>query len=171
MTEELLALRERVAQLEQAATTTESETDFETRYMEMVKEFTEQFAGEHTNYANTIVLLGFAGAFTLWSSISGRMPPVLFALCGLCLGISVAFFVSWEILNMLRVKAFSEKMAAPNEDGSRKNMEQVAAVLDTRGSRINKHHTLAFALSTIPGALGGLLILGFYIYESAAAVW
>ena len=51
-------------------------------------------------YTNLISIAGYAGFFWLWDKVTPIMSPFYFTATGLCLTLSLAFFVSSEVLVM-----------------------------------------------------------------------
>jgi hypothetical protein len=49
------------------------------------------------NYTNVITGIGYAGFFALWALTKDMGYTRIHALAGLCTGISLIFFVSWEL--------------------------------------------------------------------------
>ncbi|MBN0315103.1 hypothetical protein JTM73_33150, partial [Pseudomonas aeruginosa] len=61
----------------------------------------EKLMTQASNYTNLIMVAGYAGLFGLWSTLVGRLPQWLYALCGLLALLSLLLFVSWEIIKMV----------------------------------------------------------------------
>lgn len=57
--------------------------------------------GYATAYTAVIIFGGYAGLFTVWSNTKGIIPPRIETLVGLLLGISMFFFVAFEVFKMI----------------------------------------------------------------------
>ncbi|MFU4332516.1 hypothetical protein ACM726_29895, partial [Pseudomonas aeruginosa] len=52
------------------------------------------------NYTNLILVAGYAGFFAFWSTLSEKVPTLLFSITGLLILISLVLFISWELIKM-----------------------------------------------------------------------
>ncbi|WP_169956996.1 hypothetical protein [Pseudomonas sp. WS 5111] len=71
-------------------------------------------------YINLILVAGYAGFFGLWSTLSPKLPPRLYALCGLLAVLSLVLFIAWEVVKMIwsnihmsRTSAMIQNMSGP----------------------------------------------------------
>jgi hypothetical protein len=51
----------------------------------------------HVSYTNLIVVAGYAGFFTFWSTIKNDLPKWLYAVSGLLIIVSLLCFIAWEV--------------------------------------------------------------------------
>jgi hypothetical protein len=62
-------------------------------------------------YVNVIILAGYAGSFTSWAYTRDQLSPNATILVALLLGVSLAFFVFFEVFKMLFIHRHNTKQA------------------------------------------------------------
>ena len=130
---------------------------------ELERWVSEQRTNEE-RYANTILLLGYGGFFVLWSSIHGRMPNLLFGICGLLALISLLLFVTWELVKTL-VSGLATNRATKHVGGNRVHASnQIVEIMISANDKVNRHWLWFFVPSVIAGlTAGGLLIYSYAV--------
>lgn len=125
----------------------------------------KQMAGA-TNYANLLLVAGYAGLFGFWSTLSTKLPPMLYALCGLLGLLSLMLFISWEIIKMIwgsihmaRTNAMIESMRGP------KLLQLFLASTKKFQIRSQRVWWLFLIPSLLSGLSAGFLLLGFFCYQ------
>jgi hypothetical protein len=104
--------------------------------------------------------VGYAGFFALWTLVKAELTPQLHAWAALLVGLSLVFFVGWEVIKMaattLQIRHLEERLAADNF-----SPRQASADMKSGGSQIDRYWGLAFALAIVPALLGaGALFYG-----------
>lgn len=56
---------------------------------------------QSVSYTNLIMVVGYAGLLTLWSKLKPDLPPMLFSITGLLIGVSILLFIVWEVIKMV----------------------------------------------------------------------
>ncbi|MGY2137806.1 hypothetical protein ACW9I8_14480 [Pseudomonas reactans] len=139
------------------------ERDKETDLLVQLNE--KQMAGA-SNYTNLILVAGYAGLFGFWSTLSPKLPPMLYALCGLLGLLSLMLFISWEIIKMIwgnihmaRTNVMIEKVGGP------KLLQLFLA--STKKFQIRSQRAWWFFLvpSLLSGLAAGFILIGFFCYQ------
>jgi hypothetical protein len=125
-------------------------------------------------YTNVVIIAGYAGAFSIWSSTKAQLPNKANIVIALLLGLSMCVFIVHEIASMIFRAVWFRKiqplinMNLPSDEFLKKfemlKKEEGKASLNSTPFWI-----LALAL-TIPTALGAIAIL-FYNYFATLMAW
>jgi hypothetical protein len=67
----------------------------------LLMQLSEKQMAHATTYTNLILVAGYAGFFSFWTTLSPRLPLWLYSVCGLLALFSLMLFVSWEIIKMI----------------------------------------------------------------------
>ena len=74
------------------------------------------------NYSNVIMVVGYAGLFTLWAQMTGhgvgKFTPLTSFIVALCLALSVIAFLGWELFGMVLRTRTNIKIAQAVNDPS-----------------------------------------------------
>ncbi|WCX06208.1 hypothetical protein KK188_10145 [Pseudomonas aeruginosa] len=78
---------------------------FKNRYeldkqIEAAQQLNDKHIAAAFNYTNLILVAGYAGFFAFWSTLSEKVPTLLFSITGLLILISLVLFISWELIKM-----------------------------------------------------------------------
>jgi hypothetical protein len=153
-----------------------SENGLRTSYsVEELRELSELCVGEmqqlHSslfsnavNYTNTIILAGYAGAFTIWGIIKDSINAVNHAVIGLLLCSSIIVFVSFEIYKMVKMAwvqvAFVKDMSKTTDPVSK--IELIAAlknVEDKARQSLMVTWFFCFVICVLLGFSAGLILI------------
>jgi hypothetical protein len=114
-------------------------------------------------YVNLIIFGGYAGFFAIWSFTNDQLPEKARIWTGLLVGISLLFFISWEVLRASLqsssvVKAF--KLSLENLEANEYQAQRSALKKKTeRQTKLLINLWGRFLLLTVlPGLAGGLLL-------------
>ncbi|WP_339492211.1 hypothetical protein [Pseudomonas sp. EA_15y_Pfl2_R67] len=133
---------------------------------DLLMQLNEKQMSGATNYTNLILVAGYAGLFGFWSTLSPKLPPGLYALCGLLGLLSLMLFISWEIVKMIwgsihmsRTNAMIESMRGPK-------LPQLF-LASTRKFQIRSQRVWWVFLipSLLSGLVAGFLLVGFFCYQ------
>jgi hypothetical protein len=123
------------------------------------------------NYTNLILVAGYAGLFGFWSTLSSKLPPILYAVCGLLGLLSLMLFISWEIIKMIwgsihmaRTNAMIESMRGPNL------LQLFLASTKKFQIRTQRVWWVFLIPSLLSGLAAGFLLLGFFCYQLWQAI-
>lgn len=133
----------------------------------ILMQLNEKLMTQATNYTNLILVAGYAGYFGLWSTLVGRLPNWLYALCGLLALLSLLLFVSWEIIKMVWGNVYmnrTNKMITKIARGA-KPLELFLAASSLYSVKVQKVW-LWFLIPTVTfGIAAGLLLIGFFVLQ------
>jgi hypothetical protein len=71
------------------------------RQLQAAHDLVAKIYSQSISYTNLIMVVGYAGLLTLWSKLKPDLPPALFSLTGLLIGLSLVLFISWELVKMV----------------------------------------------------------------------
>lgn len=71
------------------------------RQVQAAHDLIAKIYSQSISYTNLIMVVGYAGLLTLWSKLEPELPPALFSLTGLLIGLSLVLFISWELVKMV----------------------------------------------------------------------
>ena len=124
-----------------------------------------------TNYTNLILVAGYAGLFGFWSTLSPKLPPMLYAVCGLLGLLSLMLFISWEIIKMIwgsihmaRTNAMIESMRGPNL------LQLFLASTKKFQIRTQRVWWVFLIPSLLSGLAAGFILVGFFCYQLWQAI-
>ncbi|AJF49001.1 TPA: hypothetical protein ACGJ7L_002302 [Pseudomonas aeruginosa] len=127
----------------------------------------EKLMTQASNYTNLIMVAGYAGLFGLWSTLVGRLPQWLYALCGLLALLSLLLFVSWEIIKMvwgsLYVKRTNRIITTVAR--GKKPMDMYQAAMSLYNVKMHKVWLWFFVPTVVLGVGAGLLLVGYFSLE------
>jgi hypothetical protein len=120
--------------------------------------------GNHVSYTNLIVVAGYAGFFTFWSTIKNDLPKWLYAVSGLLIIVSLLCFITWEVtksiwggLHLRRVEA-QLTSRIPDEGTIFRFQKEI----DAFDRKIN-HIWIGFLIPTVLfGLASALSLVGFF---------
>lgn len=118
-----------------------------------------------TVYNNTVVTIGYAGFFAIWSFTSDAIPENDTNLIAALLGISLLTFVSWTLFASLLSAANVRRIAPVYLKEFSSRSERIAAIIekerqgDVALMRVNAIWPYIFAISAISGFLAGILLI------------
>ncbi|MGJ0426773.1 hypothetical protein [Methylocystis sp.] len=119
-------------------------------------------------YTNVIIIAGYAGAFSLWSSTKAQLPNKANVIIALLLGFSMLVFVLHEIYGMIQRSIHFHKisplinMQLPSDEKLRRT--------EAKAELNNNPIWIASLLGTIPTALAAIALL-FYSYFAILVGW
>jgi hypothetical protein len=125
-------------------------------------------------YTNVIIIAGYAGAFSLWSSTKAQLPNKANVIIALLLGFSMLVFVLHEIYGMIQRSIHFHKisplinMQLPSDDFI-KEFEKLRSA-EAKAELNNNPIWIASLLGTIPTALAAIALL-FYSYFAILVGW
>lgn len=117
---------------------------------------------QEQHYVQLILLVGYAGVFTLWVQTRQDMSDWMFASTGALITISLFFFVGFELYKALVV---GKALAAL------KSGDYSVDVHNNAAERVNKHWYVCFAISAGTGVLAGVSLLLWFVYRTIMAAY
>lgn len=82
------------------------------------KEIISHAYGKVSSYSNLIIIAGYIGFFTLWSSLKNDLPNWAILSSGFCILLSLLIFIGFEIYKMIsssiKMHRFSKALQQPN---------------------------------------------------------
>lgn len=145
--------------------------NFKNRYemdkqIEAVQQLNDKLIAASVNYTNLILVAGYAGFFAFWSTLSGKVPTLLFSITGLLILTSLVLFISWELIKMcwgaLHMRKVSRILAG--QKGPRVIAQYDAAQVDFQ--RRSNRVWVFFLIPTIITGLGAACgLIGYFAYD------
>jgi hypothetical protein len=125
-------------------------------------------------YTNLIIVAGYAGFLTFWSSLKNDLPPLLYAVAGLLIVLSLICFISWEttkmILSAIHLRKSEMQLTSSGMSGVDiiTKLQQDNNIFDRRVYKL----WLRFLIPTIAfGLSSSLCLVGFFIYKIGSMFW
>jgi hypothetical protein len=121
-------------------------------------------------YSNAMMLAGYAGIFALWTFSKGSLTTKTTDAIILLVGVSLIFYVSWEIYGMIHRATVAAKFLAlvdkaPNE------FFQTLAREEVENRRIAGRYMVAWKIIIIPTILSAYVGAAILIYNAAASIF
>jgi hypothetical protein len=121
----------------------------------------------HVSYTNLIVVAGYAGFFTFWSTIKSDLPKWLYALSGLLIIVSLLCFIAWEVTKMiwggLHLRKSEAQLTSHRPDeGTILRLQREIDAFDRKLNRL----WIWFLIPTVSlGFASGLSLVGFFVWR------
>lgn len=124
-----------------------------------------------TNYTNLIMVAGYAGFFAFWSSLSGKIPALLFAACGLLITLSLTLFISWELIKMFwSAKHMRKAQAILAKSRRPATVAEYEKAFREFNAETQKVWMLFLIPSVATGVLAAVMLVGFFCRELVCTV-
>lgn len=136
-------------------------------------QLTEKMMSHSTNYTNLILVAGYAGLFSFWSTLVDRLPQWVYAVSGLLALTSLILFVAWEITKMV----WTYKSVTGNNQllkelqRTQRFGPMLEAAMYRQNIKMHKTWKWFFICTVVPGVASALLLLGTFIYQASEALW
>lgn len=127
---------------------------------------------DQSRYANTILLLAYGGFYALWASTAGNMPKSWFGLSGILMGISLLFFIGFELAKMIAKSVAFRKGLAVDEHGHKRVADyEVLFAVSSNIDRVNSYWLPVFIPTLLTGLAAGLIVLFFFAANAMRGEW
>ncbi|HEU4457782.1 MAG TPA: hypothetical protein VFR90_01505 [Methylibium sp.] len=134
--------------------------------IQAVKELMDKQQSQVTSYSAIIIGVGYAGFFALWSLVKDYPYPKLHAVAGILIGVSLLFYVGWEIGHMiyrvLQLNSISHDFRETPPIDPLKALGDRLNAIDQRGFKV---WPWALIPSVVTGLLGGGILLAIFVLE------
>ena len=107
------------------------------------------------HYAQVVMLVGYAGFFTLWTQTRNEMSFWMFASTGALISISLMVFVGFELFKAWSLGRFYQNHSTV-----------YAHQLNAKVEQIQKYWHVAFLVSSATGVTAGLSLLLWFVYNT-----
>lgn len=130
--------------------------------LDAMKEILAQAYGQASNYSNLIIVAGYVGFYSMWSSVRTEMPQGAMVTAGLLITISALFFVAFEIYKMIRMSLHFRVLVRLLHEGGASALERVQSEEQRFSLRLAKAWVVALVLTVVPGfAAAAILVVCF----------
>ncbi|MGN6535123.1 MAG: hypothetical protein ACTHKQ_05255 [Mesorhizobium sp.] len=125
-------------------------------------------------YTNVIMVAGYAGIFGIWSFTKDQLSATASVAVALMVGISMLFFVSWELAKMMHNSRHVSKMArvlttAHTPEQFSSAIEKAQSETKTAQLWFARAWWPILAITILPGLAGGLLL--YYQFMALLLGW
>lgn len=117
---------------------------------------------QEQHYVQLILLVGYAGVFTLWVQTRGEMSNWMFASTGALITLSLLSFVGFELYKAFTV---GRRLSTITEK------DDLEAEYNKSVERVNKYWFASFVVSAVSGVTAGLSLLLWFVYRAIMAAY
>lgn len=136
---------------------------------EKLTKFTSDQVEQTIQYNNVIIAVGYIGVFTLWGLIKEYILPFAQLWSALLILISIAFFVSWEIVKMIRIQNIRKPLHVILMNGNYNSLPEEIEKYSLQEQRYNLISNKIYPYFLIPtlitGCLSAIILLYAFIYH------
>lgn len=130
--------------------------------LDAMKEILAQAYGQASNYSNLIIVAGYVGFYSMWSSVRTEMPKGAMVAAGLLITVSALFFVAFEIYKMIRTSLHFRALAGLLQESGASALERVQSEEQKFSLRLTRAWVVALVFTVVPGfAAAAILIICF----------
>jgi hypothetical protein len=132
-------------------------------YYEATASYQSRLLEASSSYNQVVVLAGYAGFFTIWSTVRTDVPHWLLLLSGGLMGLSLIVYVAWTVYGMVLSRNSIQRVLdelAKGPDGylARVQAAEAKNVSDTN-AYMQRWKSVLWS-SGVPAAVAGLLLVG-----------
>jgi hypothetical protein len=125
-------------------------------------------------YTNLIIVAGYAGFLTFWSSLRNNLPPVLYAVSGLLIVLSLLCFISWETTKMILSAVYLRKSEMQLTSSGLSGVDIITKLQQDNSIFDRRVYKLWFWFlipTVVFGLSSSLCLVGFFIYKLGFELW
>lgn len=131
----------------------------------------EKLMSNSSNYTNLIMVAGYAGFFAFWSTLTGKIPAMLFSACGLLITLSLTLFIGWEIIKMFwSAKHMRRTQAILAQSRRPATVADYEKAIQQFNVEAHKVWMMFLIPSVITGVLAAVMLVGFFCRELVCTV-
>ncbi len=116
------------------------------------------------SYTNLIIAVAYGVFFSLWNTLRGDINGKFYDFGGLLVGISVLFFVLWEVFQMTYLAIHQRRLYKKIGNINPQNIVQADAEITKENERVQTHFASVWIWALIFILLPGLSGVGIFLF-------
>lgn len=136
-----------------------------------LKEILAQAYGQASSYSNLIIIAGYVGFYSMWSSVRADMPQTAMLAAGLLVTVSALFFVAFEVYKMIRTSLHFRTLVKLLNEGGSFALGRAQSKEQEFSLQLAKGWVVALVFTVIPGFAAAAILIVCFGQKLVGATW